>query len=153
LSANRQTAPSKSSSRSNALRWLKLALQLVLSGIFLWSAVSKFLDIFTFGEVLRSYNLLPEGLIKPLAILLPIAEFLIAVGLLLPFAMRASAYGVIALSLAFAGGLLYNYGELLPYGCGCFGPDEAQTVGFLDVSKDLLFLAGAALLLVLDRKH
>lgn len=129
-----------------------LALQLVLAGIFLWSAVSKFMDIFTFGEILRSYKLLPDVLIKPLAILLPIAEFFVGAGLLIRPVMNYAAWGVIVLSLAFAIGLLYNYGEVLPYGCGCFGPEEAAAVGVLDIGKDLLFIAGAVLLLILNRK-
>ncbi|MFD2171612.1 MauE/DoxX family redox-associated membrane protein [Tumebacillus lipolyticus] len=131
---------------------LKLVLRLVLAGIFLWSAIAKFMDIFTFGEILRSYNLLPDASIKLLAILLPIVELFVGIGLLIPFTQRIAAWGVILLSLAFAGGLLYNYGEILPYGCGCFGPNEAQAVGFLDVFKDILFIAGAALLLLLNRR-
>lgn len=129
-----------------------LALQLVLAAIFLWSAVSKFMDIFTFGEILRSYKLLPAALIKPLAILLPIAEFFVGVGLLIRPAVNYAAWGVIALSLAFMIGLIFNYGEVLPYGCGCFGPEEAAAVGIWDVGKDVLFIAGAVLLLVLNRK-
>ncbi|WP_157721933.1 MauE/DoxX family redox-associated membrane protein [Tumebacillus avium] len=152
MSANNRKQPSKSSSRSNIVKWLILALQLVLAGIFLWSAVSKFMDIFTFGEILRSYKLLPDVLIKPLAILLPIAEFFVGVGLLIRPVVNYAAWGVIVLSLTFAVGLLFNYGEVLPYGCGCFGPEDAAAVGIWDVGKDVLFIALAALLLILNRK-
>ncbi|WP_157729587.1 MauE/DoxX family redox-associated membrane protein [Tumebacillus algifaecis] len=152
MSANNRKAPSKSSSNSRFPAWLKLVLQLALAAIFLWSAVAKFIDIFTFGEILRSYKLVPDVLIKPLAILLPIAELLIAICLLIPVTVRAASWGVIVLSLVFAAGLLYNYGEVLPYGCGCFGPAEAKPVGFVDVLKDILFIAAAAVLLFLNRK-
>ncbi|TCP55458.1 methylamine utilization protein MauE [Tumebacillus sp. BK434] len=152
MSANNRKQPSKNSSRSKTVKWVILALQLVLAAIFLWSAVSKFMDIFTFGEILRSYKLLPAALIKPLAILLPIAEFFVGVGLLIRPAVNYAAWGVIALSLAFMIGLIFNYGEVLPYGCGCFGPEEAAAVGIWDVGKDVLFIAGAVLLLVLNRK-
>jgi len=130
-----------------------VVLQVVLAGIFLWSAVTKFADVYTFGQILRSYGLLPEGLIKPLAILLPFAELVIGLALLIRPVVRYAALGVILLSLAFGLGLALNWGTLLPYGCGCFGPTEAQTVGFLDVGKDaLLLLAGVALYVLAGRR-
>lgn len=152
MSANNQKQPSKHSSKSSIIKWLILALQLALAAIFLWSAVSKFMDIFTFGEILRSYQLLPDALIKPLAILLPIAELFVGIGLLIRPVVHYAAWGVIALSLAFMIGLLFNYGEVLPYGCGCFGPEDAAAVGVWDIGKDVLFILMAVLLLFLNRK-
>lgn len=130
-------------------------LQLVLGVVFLYSAVTKFLDIYLFGEILRSYGLLPDGLIKPLAILLPILELLLGAALFLRRTARVAALGVMVLSLLFGFGLLMNWGEVMPYGCGCFGPTEAATVGILDVGKDVLLLAAGASLFVLagKRKH
>lgn len=133
------------------LLMIKWALQLTLAGIFLYSAVSKFGDIYLFGEVVRSYGLLPDGLIQPVAIGLPLAEILLALLLLVPQTVRWGAYGLALISVFFAFGLAVNWGEVLPYGCGCFGPTGEQTVGFLDVGKDLLFIAMALAIVWLDR--
>jgi uncharacterized membrane protein YphA (DoxX/SURF4 family) len=128
-------------------------LQLVLAAVFLYSAVTKFADIFTFGEILRSYELLPDALIKPLAILLPLVEVLVALGLLFSPTATLAAYGVALLSLFFGIILLFKWGEVMPYGCGCFGPTEAATVGFLDVGKDVvLLLAASAVIWMRNRR-
>lgn len=137
---------------SSAIRIIRIVLQLGLSGVFLYSAYAKFIDIYMWGEVLRSYDLLPGALIKPLAILIPMGELLIGAGLLIPFTMRWSAIGSAVLSLFFAILMLSKWGEVMPYGCGCFGPGEAKAVGFQDVGKDLLFLAMAVAIFLLSKQ-
>ena len=137
---------------SAGLRIIRMVLQLALAGIFLYSSYTKFADIYMWGEVLRSYGLLPEALIKPLAILVPMGELLVGAGLLIPFTMRGAAYGSAILSLFFAILMLSKWGEVMPYGCGCFGPADAKTVGFLDVGKDVLFLVMAGAILLLNKQ-
>lgn len=133
--------------------WATRALQLVLAALFLYSAITKFADIYLFGEILRSYELLPESLIKPLAILLPLSEVLVAIGLLFSPTATLAAYGVALLSAFFGIILAFKWGDMMPYGCGCFGPTEAQTVGFLDVGKDILLVTAALVLVWLRRKR
>ncbi|MGB8956728.1 MAG: MauE/DoxX family redox-associated membrane protein [Tumebacillaceae bacterium] len=137
---------------SAGLRIIRIVLQLALAGVFLYSAYSKFADIYMWGEVLRSYDLLPDALIKPLAILIPMGELLIGAGLLIPLTVRWAANGSALLSLFFAILMVSKWGEVMPYGCGCFGPAEAKAVGFLDVGKDLLFLAMAGAILLLAKQ-
>ena len=137
---------------SSVLYIIRNLLQYFLAGVFLYSAYSKFIDIYMWGEVLRSYDLLPDALIKPLAILIPMGELLIGAGLLIPFAMRWAAVGSAVLSLLFAILMLSKWGEVMPYGCGCFGPGEAKAVGFQDVGADLLFLAVAAAIFLLSKQ-
>jgi uncharacterized membrane protein YphA (DoxX/SURF4 family) len=145
------SASSSNSSRSWFLRVVRVLLQYPLAGVFAYSAYAKFVDVYTFGEVLRSYGVLPDGLIKPLAILLPIAEALIALGLILKLTARYAAGASVLLSLFFAAVLFAKFGEVMPLGCGCFGPGQEQTVGWDDVGKDLLFALAGGLVLALTR--
>lgn len=154
MSVNNQKQRSATSSpNSGMIYWASRVLQLVLAAVFLYSAITKFMDIFLFGEVLRSYELLPEALIKPLAILLPMGEALVAMGLLFSPTTKIAAYGVTLLSLFFGIILLFKWGEVMPYGCGCFGPTEAATVGFLDVGKDVVLVLAALVLVWLQSKN
>ena len=140
------------SSKNNIVKYVTWALQLALAGVFLYSAYAKIVDLYTFGEILRSYGILPEGLIKPMAVVLPMLELLFGIGLLIPQTARISAVVIGLLSLFFLVALAANWGKVLPFGCGCFGPTEAKPVGWLDVGKDVLFIAMAAGVFALRRK-
>jgi len=150
---NHKKTSANSSLNSGMMYWSTRTLQLVLAALFLYSAIAKFADIYLFGEILRSYELLPDALIKPLAILLPLTEALIAIGLLFSPTATLAAYGVALLSAFFGIILVLKWGDTMPYGCGCFGPTEAQKVGFLDVGKDILLVAAALALAWLRRKR
>jgi uncharacterized membrane protein YphA (DoxX/SURF4 family) len=120
-------------------------LRLGLAGLLFYSAFEKTKDLYGFGLVLESYELLPAAWIQPAAVLLPLLEWVFAAGLLWPPAARAASIAVMALALLFGAVLVSRWGQELPYGCGCFGPGEAQTVGWGAIAKDvLLFLGGLA---------
>lgn len=152
MSAAQLKTSSGTSSKNNVVLYLTWALQLALAGVFLYSAYAKIIDLYTFGEILRSYGILPESLIKPMAVLLPMLELLFGIGLLIPQTARISAVVIGILSLFFLVALAANWGKVLPFGCGCFGPTEATPVGWKDVGKDVLFIAMAVGVYALRRK-
>ncbi|MBL0386494.1 hypothetical protein JJB07_07520 [Tumebacillus sp. ITR2] len=147
--ANFSPAPSKS---RGLWYWFILAVQVVLGGIFLYSAVTKILDVYSFGLVLKSYDLLPEGLIKPLAVTLPLVEFVLGAAMLFKPTAFWAGLGIGLLSLLFTGVMISKWGTIMPYGCGCFGPTEATPVGIVDVGKDVLLVLGAALVVYALKK-
>ncbi|MGZ4163818.1 MAG: MauE/DoxX family redox-associated membrane protein [Tumebacillaceae bacterium] len=126
--------------------WGIALLQLILAGIFLYSSVTKFGDIYAFSRVIDTYHLLPAALIKPVTIFLPMFEFLLGLGLLITPTVKLAGYGVMLAAAVFAVVLMLKWGQTMPYGCGCFGPSDAHVVGFLDVGKDFLLLAAGGLL-------
>lgn len=136
------------SSTSDRLKfWGIVLLQLIFAGIFLYSSISKFDNLYLFGRVLDSYNILPAALIKPVAILLPMFELLLGIAVLITPTVKWAGYGVMLSALVFAIVLFLKWGQVMPYGCGCFGPADAHRVGFLDVGKDVLLLAAGGLLI------
>jgi putative oxidoreductase len=126
--------------------WCIALMQLILAGIFLYSSVSKFGNIYVFGRVLDSYHLLPVALIKPVAIFLPLFEFFLGLALLITPTVKLAGYGVMLAALVFAVVLMIKWGQVMPLGCGCFGPSDSHVVGLLDVGKDFLLLAAGGLL-------
>lgn len=131
----------------SALYWVRIAMQLVLGAVFLYSAVTKIADVYSFGLVLKSYDLLPASMIKPLAITLPLIELVLGAAVLFKQTARLASLGIAVLSLLFAGVMISKWGVVMPYGCGCFGPTEATPVGIVDVGKDVLLLLAAGLVL------
>ncbi|KEO83939.1 hypothetical protein EL26_07050 [Tumebacillus flagellatus] len=129
-----------------------LLLQLVLGAVFLYSSVTKIVDVYSFSLILKSYDLLPEALIKPLAIALPMAEFLLGAAILFRPAARWAAAGIGLISLLFTGVMISKWGTVMPYGCGCFGPTEATPVGIVDVGKDVLLVLAALVVIIASKK-
>jgi len=90
--------------------------------LFVYSAVSKLTDPKGFSEVIGAFGLLPEILLHPAAVVLPLLEFIVGVGLLLDVRGSLTIYA----------GLLLVFGFVIGYGiwlgldtdCGCFGPND-----------------------------
>ncbi len=64
------------------LWWLDVLGRWSISAVFLFAAVPKLFDIHGFAAVINAYAVLPDILILPTAVLLPVIEIVLAVGLL-----------------------------------------------------------------------
>ncbi len=103
-------------------------VRISLSAIFLWSGISKLVDIKSFSMIIDSYVILPDSWIMLAAIALPTLEIVAGLGLMLD----------IQGSLVVITGLLGLFMVILGYGiwmgldvdCGCFGPDDPETQAF-----------------------
>ena len=95
---------------------------------FLHAAVPKLFDVAGFAAVIDAYGILPDALLLPVAIVLPVMEIILAAGLLrnhLP-----SKAGVAALLLVFIAILSYAIRLGLDIDCGCFGPEDPERQAF-----------------------
>ncbi|WP_051305439.1 MauE/DoxX family redox-associated membrane protein [Desulfogranum mediterraneum] len=122
--------------------WLARLARWFLAGIFLYSGVVKLTDPTAFAVVIQGYGLLPEWLIQPVALLLPLLEVILALGLLAR--VRGSLLLVGAMLIAFMGVLLYGIILGLDVDCGCFGagdPEYAYKGLRLALGRDLFLLA------------
>jgi len=136
------------------MSWLVHPLVLRLSRgalavVMIWAAVSKLGDPPGFAQTIFAYGLLPMALIAPLALALPWLEALTALGLLLGVARRSAAALILALMLAFMGGLGFNLAKGNPVDCGCFGASKAQRTReqrLFDMKMAMLRDLGLALL-------
>jgi uncharacterized membrane protein YphA (DoxX/SURF4 family) len=99
----------------------RLAWRLVPAALFLWAGVAKAFD--RQGSILAvsAYDVLPESLVKPVALLLPWVE--IAVGMLLVLGLFTcfAGLGTAGLMSAFIVGLAQAKARGLKINCGCFG--------------------------------
>ena len=101
--------------------FIQVLTRLILGGVFLWAGIVKIPDIEFFSYAVRAYNLLPEFLILPVAILVPYLECVIGLCLILGFWTHASTLIASGLLIAFAGALGTKIYQGVHISCGCFG--------------------------------
>lgn len=99
------------------IRWL-------LAGLFLYSGIRKLMDPEGFAVVIAGFGVLPDPLIQPAAIALPLLEIVIGLGVF--FSIRGSCGAMAGLLLLFIAVLLYGIHLGLDIDCGCFGPEDPE---------------------------
>jgi len=129
--------------------WLLLALQVILSVVFLVAATEKTLRSEEFFAALRLSHL-PAGAIAPLGIAVPALELILALALLLaPVQWLPLAFGAAALLFgAFTAWMAWVRARRLRVRCGCFGPGGGY-VGPGTIGRNLFLLSLALAGLVL----
>jgi hypothetical protein len=114
-----------------------------LGGLFVYAGVSKLLAPKTFAYLIAAFGIVPEGLLIPVAIGLPVMEVVAGVGLL--FDIRGSLGLITGLLVIFMLVLGYAIGLGLDVDCGCFGPEDPEAEAFhglrLSLLRDLAMLA------------
>jgi hypothetical protein len=115
----------------------------VIAGLFLYAAVTKLLEPEAFAVLIDAYGLVPDRLLLPLAVILPLIELMAGIGLL--FDIRGSLAAVAALLGFFIAILGYGIWMGLDVDCGCFGPGDPEAEAFhglkLSFYRDLAMLA------------
>lgn len=109
-----------------ALRWLG---RILLSGVFAWAAVGKLADPQSFATSIRNYQVLPDFLVGPMAVGLPVFELVFAGALWLPGLYRGAALLSATLLWVFALAMLQAKIRGIDLECGCFGAEAAVSVG------------------------
>ncbi|MGZ8599139.1 MAG: MauE/DoxX family redox-associated membrane protein [Actinomycetota bacterium] len=135
--------------RRTAYVAFRLACRLIPAGIFLWAGLAKAFARQDSILAVNAYDVLPERLIEPVAVLLPWAEIALAVLLVLGLFVRVAGLGTALLSAVFIAGLAQAKARGLQIDCGCFGGGgPGSGVTWWDIVRDVpLVLAGAYLAL------
>jgi uncharacterized membrane protein YphA (DoxX/SURF4 family) len=128
---------------------LHVLARLVPGVLLTWAGLTKVAD--RQGSILSvsGYDVLPSGLVEPVAIVLPWLE--VALGALLVLGLFTRVAGIVlaALMTLFVAGMLQAKARGLEIDCGCFGSGGAgDGVSWLDVLRDLPLLAAGVFLAV-----
>jgi rhodanese-related sulfurtransferase len=121
-----------------------------LGVVFLYTGGSKLLDPEAFSVLIDSYGIVPDPLLMPVAIGLPLFEVFAALGLMID--VRGSLTSIGALLVVFMAILGYGIWMGLDVDCGCFGPEDPESRAYHGLRpalyRDFIMLAGVLYLYV-----
>lgn len=154
----------RESSPLNLSRALTIVGRVVLGGIFIYAAYTKFfipgmkphppvrIALALFATQVDSYQMLPPLAVDLLAHTLPFAELALGVLLVIGWQLRIFSSIATAVLLGFFAVVVRAYATGLQINCGCFGPGE--TLGVKTLLRDGLFVTMAiALTIAAFRAH
>src|SRR5207248_9503974 len=99
---------------------LLMLARLVLVAVFLVAGLAKLADLAGSRQAMRDFGV-PARLATPLGTLLPLAELVVTVALLLPISAWWGGLGALILLLLFVAGIGYNLAQGRQPDCHCFG--------------------------------
>ncbi len=111
-------------------------IRCVLAGVFLYAGAGKLLDVNGFATVIGGYGLLPDQLNLVAAIVLPLAEIVIAAGLVWDVRGALASYTV--LLLVFMAVLAHGINMGLDVDCGCFAPGDPEGEAYHSLREALI---------------
>ena len=128
------------------------AVRLGLAGVWLISGGLKVLDANETYLAVQAYQVLPAGLVGPVATGLPLVELMLGTLLLIDAFTRLAAGLSVALLVVLIAGVAQAWARGLSIDCGCFGGGGAvpdgQTRYPAELARDAGFLLLAGWLLV-----
>ena len=131
--------------------WFGLLARLVTGVVWFLSGALKVTDPAGSMRAVRAYDLLPEAIVPTVGHLLPMAEILLGVTLILGLLTRASGVLSSLLFIAFIFGISWAWAKGLQIDCGCFGGggfDADATDKYpWDIARDVGLLALSAWLI------
>ncbi len=96
--------------------------------IFIYAGVTKLLDPRVFAVLIEAYGIVPDVLIYPVAVFLPLLE--VVAGAFILMDIRGSLAIICGLTIFFMIILGYGIHMGLDVDCGCFGPEEPEAIAF-----------------------
>lgn len=128
--------------------WLYRLLRWCLGSIFVYSGITKLYAPIPFAVLIDAYGLVPEPLLMPVAVIIPLLEVLAGAGLLID--LRGSLGVIAGLLLLFVAILGFGIRMGLDVDCGCFGPDDPEAEAFHGLRpalyRDIAMLVAVAFL-------
>ena len=128
--------------------WIYRIVRVIYVVLFVYAGVNKLLNPRAFATVIDAFGLVPDPLIMPIAVALPILEILAAVGLL--FDVRGCLGLVAGLLVFFMAVVSYGIWMGLDIDCGCFGLGDPEGEAYKSLRpalyRNIGLLAGTAYL-------
>jgi hypothetical protein len=125
--------------------WLTLAFRLILGGVLLVAGALKVSDPYSSATSVRAYQILPVDLANFLGFVLPFAEVVIGIFLIVGIWVRLNAIAGGALMVMFIIAIGQAWIRGISLDCGCFGKgglletDELPVWDFtIEIARDIV---------------
>lgn len=128
---------------------LSVILRVLLGALFVAASWDKILHPARFAEDVANYGILPPFLVNLFSLILPWAEMIAGLFLILGFLSRSSGLVLLVLLVSFIVGISINIVRGSQIDCGCFGSGEE--LGVITLLRDLVMLAMGVQVLLFDR--
>jgi uncharacterized membrane protein YphA (DoxX/SURF4 family) len=128
--------------------WPQRVVRFIIGAVFIYAGAVKIVDPKAFAKAISQYDLVPEALLAPVAIGLPLLEIVAGIGLV--FAVRGSMSIIFGMLGMFVIVLWYGILNNLDIDCGCFTSEELKKQASLwnAFYRDIAMIAGVLYLLV-----
>ncbi len=121
-----------------------LVLRWVVAAVFLFAAIDKVLDPTSFATDIDNYRMVPDALIGPMAVALPLVEVLVGLALVTGVHARGAAVVAAAMLVAFAVAMIQAIARGIDLDCGCFGTVIETQVSWLTVARNVALTIACA---------
>jgi uncharacterized membrane protein YphA (DoxX/SURF4 family) len=105
--------------------WLTIRVQIALGAIFVFAALPKIADPPSFAHMIYNYRILPSGLINISALIMPWAELIAGLCLILGVWVRPARWIIGAMLVVFMVAITINLARDNAIDCGCFNVADA----------------------------
>lgn len=130
---------------------LDFAARWYLGGVFIYAAIGKIADPYSFAVTIASYQMLPNSMINLMALVLPWFEVVTGVLLVAGVQSRVQALAINGMLVMFTAAIIWALSKDLKMQCGCFASEEAAAdISIMTVWRDLGWLAIGAFIYVAD---
>jgi uncharacterized membrane protein YphA (DoxX/SURF4 family) len=127
---------------SSYARSFYIILRIVLGAVFIWASWYKILEPDKFAGIIQSYQILPQQLVNPVAVLLPWVEAACGLCLLSGYRVTGSVFIVDILMIIFILALAFNLYRGVDVACGCFAVSApTEKISIFTVARDIALLA------------
>jgi len=117
---------------------LALTIRFAVGLVFIYASLDKIIDPAGFAKAVNNYHILPNDIISMFALILPWAELLCGVALILGLATRASAQILTVLTAIFIVAIVSALVRGLNIDCGCFSTSsKTRNLGFSTLAADI----------------
>ncbi|MDM7914273.1 MAG: MauE/DoxX family redox-associated membrane protein [Candidatus Eisenbacteria bacterium] len=137
-------------SRASLSTWIAWILRLGLAGVYLFAAIPKIADPWSFSRAIFNFRILPQSLVPAVALWLPPLELLAALAILIGIFRRGGLAWLTALSAAFAIAIVSAMARGLDIDCGCFGAAASSRASWSHLALNVSTLGAGAFLLARD---
>jgi uncharacterized membrane protein YphA (DoxX/SURF4 family) len=135
--------------RSRVARRITTAVRLLLGGVFIYSCAAKIAHPEAFAAILTNYQIVPQFLIGPTAVVFPWIEAVCGTALVIGCFDRGAALLVSLMTAIFIGITLSNGYRGLNIACGCFSLATAAPTNIVPhILIDLLIMAAGVWVLL-----